>query len=222
MTDALGAWLEAAGRAPLLTAAEEIHLGTAVRRWQDWPDGPDAAPADVRRRGLRARERMVRGNLRLVVAVTKKYTTAAQRLGLPLVDGLQEGAIGLQRGAEKFDPATGYKLSTYAYWWIRQAVTRWLNGSGGVIRLPVNVAERLLTLTPAELQAMPRAKRDRFLAAIAAQRVGRLDAPICGGDDDSTLLGDLVAADAPDPLEALHWAMEARRVAATRCRPQMA
>ena len=207
MTDALGAWLEAAGRAPLLTAAEEIHLGTAVRRWQDWPDGPDAAPADVRRRGLRARERMVRGNLRLVVAVTKKYATAAQRLGLPLVDGLQEGAIGLQRGAEKFDPATGYKLSTYAYWWIRQAVTRWLNGSGGVIRLPVNVAERLLTLTPAELQAMPRAKRDRFLAAIAAQRVGRLDAPICGGDDDSTLLGDLVAADAPDPLEALHWAM---------------
>lgn len=71
--DAVGLWLESAGRVPLLTAAEELHLGALIQTWQQWDGGPDAAPAPVRRRGLRARDRMVAANLRLVVSVANKY-----------------------------------------------------------------------------------------------------------------------------------------------------
>ena len=78
--DAIGLWLEGAGRVPLLTAAEEVHLGTMVQVWQQWDGGPDAAPAGVRRRGLRARDRMVRANLRLVASVARS-TGAALVLG---------------------------------------------------------------------------------------------------------------------------------------------
>jgi RNA polymerase primary sigma factor len=213
MRDDLGRWLDAAGRAPLLTAAEEIHLGTAVRRWQDWPGGADQAPAVVVRRGLRARRRMVEANLRLVVAVARKYAPLAERRRLSLVDGLQEGAIGLQRGVEKFDPQAGYKFSTYGYWWIRQAIGRWVN-SQGLVRLPSNVAEEAARLSLAEIEALPTAKRKRMEAAINAQRLCRLDAPVAGGEGELTPLGELVAAEAPDPLEALHWHEQAAAVAA--------
>jgi RNA polymerase primary sigma factor len=211
--DAVGAWLEAAGRVPLLTAAEELHLGAMVREWQDWPGGADQAPAGVRRRGLRARDRMASANLRLVVAVARKFTPAVQRRGLRLEDGLQEGVIGLMRGVEKFDPAAGYKFSTYGYFWIRQAIGRWLHSSA-VIRLPGNVSEELGRLSVAEIEAMAPGKRERMQAALASQQLSRLDAPVKGSDGERTALGDLVAADAPDPLEALHWADEAERLAA--------
>jgi len=124
VTDAVGQWLAAAGRHPLLSPAEEVHLGQAIRLWQDWPDGPDAAPAPVRRRGLRARDRMVEANLRLVVSVAGKYRQRITARHQCMTDAFQEGAIGLQRGAEKFDASRGYKFSTYAYWWIRQAICR--------------------------------------------------------------------------------------------------
>jgi RNA polymerase primary sigma factor len=209
--DEIGHWLDAAGRAPLLTHREELELGRLVRAWQDWPGGADAAPAAVVRRGLRARRRMVEANLRLVVAVARKYSAIAERRGLPLVDGLQEGVIGLLRGVEKYDPTSGYKFSTYGYWWIRQAIGRWVNGQG-LIRLPSGTREQLLRLTAAEVAALPAAKRARFDAAVAAQRIGRLDAPV--GGDGATTLGELVAADAPDALEAMHWADEAARLQA--------
>ena len=201
MTDSLGAWLEAAGRVPLLTAAEEIHLGTAVRRWQDWPDGPDAAPADVRRRGLRARERMVSANLRLVVAVAKRFAGPGVMRGLELEDLLQLGAIGLQRGVEKFNPQAGYKFSTYGYWWVRQAMSRAV-AEGGLIRLPSDANDKLRRLTPLEVEALPANHRARLAAAAAALRVSSLDAP-CGADGDSTLLGELMATEqAGDDLAA--------------------
>jgi RNA polymerase primary sigma factor len=211
--DAIGRWLDVAGRAPLLTAAEEIHLGTAVRRWQDWPGGADLAPAVVVRRGLRARRRMVEANLRLVVSVARKYAAIAERRGLPMADGLQEGAIGLQRGVEKFNPQAGYKFSTYGYWWIRQAIGRWVN-SQGLIRVPSHVAEEVGRLSLVEIEALPAAKRKRLAAAINAQRLCRLDAPVAGGDGEPTPLGELVAANAPDPLEALHWQEQAAALAA--------
>jgi RNA polymerase primary sigma factor len=131
-------WLEQAGRHPLLTAAEELHLGGLVRAWQDWEPSADEAPLAVKRRGLRARDRMVSANLRLVAHVARR---ARHGLGVAvaeadLPDLLQSGAIGLQRGVEKFDPARGYKLSTYAYWWIRQGISRHIDSHGRTIRIP--------------------------------------------------------------------------------------
>lgn len=212
MAEGVGAWLDAAARHPLLTPAEELHLGAMVREWQDWPGGPDAAPAGVRRRGLRARERMANANLRLVMTVAKRFAPVVQRRGLQLEDGLQEGVIGLMRGVEKFDPQAGYKFSTYAYWWIRQGIGRWVNCQSGLVRLPAGVMEQLAKLGPAELQALPKAQRERMVAAIESQRMSRLDGPVISGEGEGTTLGEMVASPADDPLEALDWAMELERL----------
>jgi RNA polymerase sigma factor (sigma-70 family) len=190
-------------RHPLLTHEQEIELGRQVREWQDWPGGPDAAPVEVRRRGLRARERMVCANLRLVAKVAGKYSTAAQRRGLELSDLIQEGSLGLQRGAEKYDPTRGYKFSTYAYWWIRQALNRVLSNSG-TIRLPVHQGERLLKagrLTPVELAALPAAERRELERLAQFQRCSSLDAQPAG--PDGGCLADVLAAPAEDPLMAV-------------------
>jgi RNA polymerase primary sigma factor len=200
MTDATSQWLHQAGRVPLLTAAEEVHLGTMVQEWQQWPSGPDAAPAAVQRRGLRAKNRMVAANLRLVVSVAQKYRTGGERVGLDLVDLLQEGAIGLARGAEKFDPALGYKFSTYAYWWVRQAVGRAVD-AGGAIKLPGGSAGQLRrVVAQGTMQDLKAGERERLEAVCAAQVVSSLDAPIKGDDNQRSTLADLVAADAADPL----------------------
>jgi len=201
VTDAVGAWLAAAGRVPLLTPAEEVHLGTAIRRWMDWPDGPDLAPAQVRRRGLRARSRMVEANLRLVVAVAGKYRQRITARRQCLSDAFQEGAIGLQRGAEKFDPAKGYKFSTYAYWWIRQAICRWTDQLD-LIRLPINVSEQLRS-AEADLSD------PRLAAAVAARRMSSIDLRI--GEGGSTV-ADMLAADGTDPLEGLDAALLVARM----------
>ncbi len=201
-TDAVGAWLAAAGRVPLLTAAEEVHLGQAIRRWMDHPDGPDLAPAPVRRRGLRARDRMVAANLRLVASVTNKYRQRITARRMCLADALQEGAIGLQRGAEKFDPARGYKFSTYAYWWVRQSITRWLDQLD-LIRLPINVSEQLRS-------AAVDLSDPRLAAAVAAKRMGSLDRRV--GEANNSSLADMLAAPAEDPLEGLDAALLVTRM----------
>jgi len=192
VTDAVGHWLAAAGRVPLLTAAEEVHLGAMVRRWQDWPDGPDLAPAPVRRRGLRARDRMVAANLRLVVNVAKRYFRAIERRRLSQEDALQEGTLGLMRGAELFDPAKGYKFSTYGYWWVRQAITRWLSSSD-LIRVPVHLRERLN-------RGDDPTGDERLTAAAAVLNPCSLDRLV---GDGGSALADMLAADGPDPLEGL-------------------
>ena len=132
-------WLDAAGRQPLLSAAAELHLGALVRQWQDWEPTAAEAPPAVRRRGLRARDRMVASNLRLVAHVVDRYPRPPQ---LSFEDALQAGAVGVVRAAELFDPARGYKFSTFAYWWIRQALTHELDRSS-TIRLPSNVASAM-------------------------------------------------------------------------------
>ena len=131
-------WLNAAGRQPMLTPAEELHLGAIVRAWQDHPDGPADAPAGIRRRGLRARDRFVMANLRLVAHVAGKRGGVA-----PLEDRLQAGVLGLLRGAEKFDPTKGYKFSTYAYWWILQALNPVNDSARYPVKIPTDVAAYL-------------------------------------------------------------------------------
>ena len=142
-SDSIGWYLSSIGRVPLLTPAEEIELAHHVqmaKRLQDLPAG-ERTPQQRRqiRMGQRARDRMMAANLRLVVSVAKKY----QNQGLELLDLVQEGAIGLERAVDKFDPAMGYKFSTYAYWWIRQGMTRAIDNSARTIRLPIHISEKL-------------------------------------------------------------------------------
>ena len=141
--DSIGWYLSSIGRVPLLTPAEEIELAHHVqiaKRIQGLPAG-ELTPQQRRqiRMGQRARDRMMAANLRLVVSVAKKY----QNQGLELLDLVQEGAIGLERAVDKFDPAMGYKFSTYAYWWIRQGMTRAIDNSARTIRLPIHISEKL-------------------------------------------------------------------------------
>jgi RNA polymerase primary sigma factor len=197
--DAVGDYLNAIGRIPLLTAAEEIHQGQMVRAWLDHPDGPDAAPSAVRRRGLRARDRMVQANLRLVVAIAKKNSNRGAQVGLGLLDLIQEGSIGLVRGVEKFAPAMGYKFSTYAYWWVRQGVGRAIEAAG-TIRIPVHVSQKHYRLQRvaadlgegacfeevAEAAGMGADEAAEVLAGVSRARgLISLDAQVGRGKDDS-------------------------------------
>ena len=216
--DMISRWLGQAGRVPLLTAAEELHLGGMVRRWQDWEPSPDEAPAAVRRCGLRARDRMVSANLRLVAHVTRKRRP---RLGASIADAdlpdlLQAGVIGLQRGIELFDPTRGYRVSTFAYWWIRQALSKHADKDGRTIRIPTNRTDLLAKakgVTAASTTKLGRPPTRAELAAVLevsiedldhllliAAGCQSLDAPPPGGwCDDGGLLGDALAAPAPDP-----------------------
>ena len=212
--DAVTHWLQQAGRHPLLTAAEEVHLGTLIRAWQDHPGGPGAAPAAVQRRGRRALDRMVCGNLRLVATVVRNM-----RMGLggavveaDIPDLLQAGAMGLIRGAERFDPARDYKFSTYGYWWIRQGVSRWADGSCRTIRLPVNYPFHSSKLARLATQLTQELGRTPSLAQMA-EAIGMdpvdfscliqvaapclsLDAP-ARATEESCTLGELQAAPQP-------------------------
>lgn len=125
-------FFELAGRYPLLSTIEEIELGRKIQRWlQD----PDPSP-QIKRAGLRARDRFVMCNLRLVIMVAKKYKSRLKETTMTFSDILQEGTIGLQRAAEKYDPECGYKMSTYAYWWIKQRINRAIFMQSGLIKVP--------------------------------------------------------------------------------------
>ena len=186
-TDSLQLFLNEAGRYPLLTAAEEVELAKRIER------GDQAA-----------KDKMINSNLRLVVSIAKKY----QGHGLSLLDLIQEGVIGLIRAAEKFDWRRGYKFSTYATWWIRQAVQRGVANKSRTIRIPVHIAEREQRLARAErdlLAKLGRPPTDQELAKAArislkhlkevreaARAVTSLDKPL--GDDNDASIGDLLGA----------------------------
>jgi RNA polymerase primary sigma factor len=215
-------WLAQAGRIPMLTAAEEVHLGGLIRAWQDWEPTPADAPPAVKRRGLRARDRMVAANLRLVAHVTTK---ARRGLGVPVADAdlpdlLQAGAVGLQRGAERFDPTRGYKFSTFAYWWIRQGLSRHIDSHGRTIRIPsthtgtITRAGRVASALAATLGRTPTRPelaqelgvRVDELERLLLMSVGcySLDAPLPGGRDDAAILVDMLAADDQSPADPAH------------------
>jgi RNA polymerase primary sigma factor len=135
-------WLDSIGRIPLLTPAEEIELGTAIQRWQTHPE---PVPPGIRRRGMRARDRFVQANLRLAVSyVAKRCNRLARIHGSE--DLIQAANMGLITAVERFDPARGYRFSTYAYWWIRQAVNRWVDLNGRAISIPGSHSQHLSKL----------------------------------------------------------------------------
>ena len=162
--DSVRAYLKDIGRIPLLEHEEEILLGRKVQRLMeireieeemDCQSQDDLAGVlgvttkQLKRElkdGERAKDKMVTANLRLVVSVAKKYT----KRNMELLDIIQEGTIGLVRGVEKFDPGRGYKFSTYAYWWIRQGITRAIAEKSRAIRLPIHVTENLNKLKKAQ------------------------------------------------------------------------
>lgn len=184
-TDSARQWVEAAQRVPLLTPAEELHQSTLVQAWRQHPDGPDNAPLAVKRRGLRARNRIVSANLRLVA----KFVQSRWHDG-PLADRFQNGTLGLVRAAELFDPERGYRFSTFAYWWLRAEIGRG-EFSEPLIKLPSNVFAALRGQTngecPPHLLANGR----------AALFVRSLDCLIPGNDSELAL-GDTLAAPSPD------------------------
>ena len=155
--DSVRSYLRDIGRIPLLEHDEEILLGRQVQRLmeiqaieeEDKASVLGISQKELRKQikdGERAKDKMVTANLRLVVSVAKKYT----KRNMELLDIIQEGTIGLVRGVEKFDPGRGYKFSTYAYWWIRQGITRAIAEKSRAIRLPIHVTENLNKLKKAQ------------------------------------------------------------------------
>jgi RNA polymerase primary sigma factor len=204
-TDALQLFLNEAGRFKLLTAQEEVELAKRIERG-------DRAAKDL----------MINSNLRLVVSIAKKY----QGHGISLLDLIQEGIIGLIRAVEKFDWRRGYKFSTYATWWIRQAVQRGVANKSRTIRIPVHIVEREQKIARAERELtlkLARAPSDdeiakhaklspRHVAEVrsAARAVTSLDRPV-GGESD-TSFGDLFAGESPEPMEEVHLSLAERAV----------
>jgi RNA polymerase primary sigma factor len=141
--DTVSWFLRSISREPLLTPAEEIQLGNQIQKMNRLVNqgGTEHSIEEIKliRLGENAKKRMIKANLRLVVSIAKKY----QGKGVELLDLVQEGSIGLERAVEKFDPTRGYKFSTYAFWWIRQSMTRAIAIQARAIRLPLHLSDRL-------------------------------------------------------------------------------
>jgi RNA polymerase primary sigma factor len=197
-TDALQLFLRETGRHPLLTAAQEVELAKKIERGD-----------------MQAKQRMIQSNLRLVVSIAKNY----RNQGLPFLDLIQEGTLGLIR--------RGYKFSTYATWWIRQAVARALADKARTIRMPVHIVERLQKMNRAERHLWTQLGREPTLEEIAieaslplqqarevraaARAATSLDQPV--GDQEDAVLGDFVAGEGPLPEEQVELSLRSQALA---------
>jgi RNA polymerase primary sigma factor len=202
-TDALQLFLGEAGRHPLLTAAQEVELAKRIERGDE-----------------EAKQRMVQSNLRLVVSIAKR----SRNQGLPFLDLIQEGTLGLIRSVEKFDWRRGYKFSTYATWWIRQAVTRAVAEKARTIRMPGHIVERLQRMNRAERNLPTRLGREPSLEEIAeearvpieqarqvraaARAATSLDQPV--GDQGDAVVGDFLAAEGLLPEEQVELSLRSQ------------
>ena len=185
--DAVGAFFKEMARYPLLKAEEEVELARRVRFLVEIEElqnrlrrelGHQPSSAELtavvqlterqlehrRHQGRVAKRKMIRSNLRLVVSIAKRYLNR----GVPFLDLIQEGAMGLNRATEKFDPDKGYKFSTYAYWWIRQAITRAIANDARTIRLPIHIVEKLNKLKKAQRDLKQKLQRNPSEAEVAA------------------------------------------------------
>ncbi|HEY6053775.1 MAG TPA: sigma-70 family RNA polymerase sigma factor, partial [Gaiellaceae bacterium] len=206
-TDALQLFLRETGRHPLLTAAQEVELAKRIERGD-----------------REAKQRMIQSNLRLVVSIAKNY----RNQGLPFLDLIQEGTLGLIRAVEKFDWRRGYKFSTYATWWIRQAVARALADKARTIRMPVHIVERMQKMHRAERTLWTQLGREPTLEEIAdeaglplqqarevkaaARASTSLDQPV--GDQEDAVLGDFVPGEGPLPEEQVEDSLRSQTLAA--------
>ncbi len=149
--DAIQSYLNEIGRYPLLTKTQEVMLGTQIQAWMTIKEKDESVYTEeekkIARSGKRAREKFIKCNLRLVVNIARKYTNRCH--SLDLMDLVQEGNVGLARAVEKFDPTRGYAMSTYAYWWIRQAIQRSMQFSDLTIRLPIGVHDATFRINKA-------------------------------------------------------------------------
>jgi len=202
-TDALQLFLREAGRHALLTAAQEVELAKKIEKGD-----------------MRAKQLMIQSNLRLVVSIAKNY----RNQGLPFLDLIQEGTLGLIRAVEKFDWRRGFKFSTYATWWIRQAVARALADKARTIRMPVHIVERLQKMNRAERTLWTQLGREPTLEEIAeeaslplqqalevraaARASTSLDQPV--GEAEDAVFGDFVAGDGPLPEEQVELSLRSQ------------
>jgi len=227
-TDLVRLYLQDIGRVDLLTQEEELTLARLVQRrerlleqagdgeQQAWAERAQLSAPELRlvlHKGRRAKERMIQANLRLVVAVAKKY----QQRGMELLALVQEGTLGLERAVERFDPTRGFRFSTYAYWWIRQGITRAIASQSRTIRLPVHITEKLNRIKRAQRLLTARLGRSPTVSELARElewteamvrltlerqpRPVSLDVRV--GRDQETDLGDLLEDSHATPEETL-------------------
>lgn len=186
--DMVRTYLHEIGRVPLLTHEQEIVYGKQVQKMmtlltekeelerdheselslKEWAANAQLSEIELNRiikEGQRAKQKMIEANLRLVVAIAKKY----QKRNMEFLDLIQEGSLGLERGVEKFDPTRGYKFSTYAYWWIRQAITRAIAQQARTIRLPIHITEKLNKIKKTQRELAQKLGRSAEVGEIAQE-----------------------------------------------------
>jgi RNA polymerase sigma factor (sigma-70 family) len=231
--DLVGVYLHEISRTPLLDAAKEVDLSKAIEAglYAAFLVATDQIPAGTDRAelkqlvvaGERAKDLFIRANLRLVVSIARRYV----RSGMPMLDLIQEGNTGLVRAVEKFDYERGYKFSTYATWWIRQAISRAIAQQERTVRLPVHLVEdvnrmrNVIRQLTREMGADPQPEQIADSLGVSVERVNELkrwsqdtvslDTPV--GDDGDTNLGDLVAdSDEPSPEDVVLSGLERQRI----------